>query len=312
MEFEDLFTPAGVVRFDASVLIGQISFMDLSDQGEFLVTDDVMRVLHIFTASGRHVRTIEISQCNPEDSGALLSARFLKDGSVVAVTSQGVYAINADGSCKQRLLELPPNRPSFCERQDTIYFMNHRTRPPQVHTYSLESGAVGSYDLRKAKFPRLTAISRGYMGRQIACFDHGIFYRYAESSDGEPLWSGNNPVIHQPISYRPPERDVTAQGMNDLVSELQKLAFEYTYSHGIFELDESHRMVTFQYPTEVNMNIMNMDTETSVSTTDEHNLGIMLTRSGLIYTLGDYEQLSSGKTGNRVLEVWQFHPFESP
>lgn len=40
-------------------------------------------------------------------------------------------------------------------------------------------------------------------------------------------------------------------------------------------------------------------------------LGIMLTRNGLMYTLGDYEQLPSGEKGNRALEVWQFHPFES-
>lgn len=69
--------------------------------------------------------------------------------------------------------------------------------------------------------------------------------------------------------------------------------------------------MTFEYPAEMNVNIMNMDTETSVSATDKHNLGIMLTRNGLMYTLGDYEQLPSDEKGNRVLEVWQFHPFES-
>ena len=223
------------------MLIGQISFVDLSNQGEFLVTDEITRALHIFTASGRHVRTIEISRCNPEDNGRLLSARFLENGSMIATTPWGVYAINADGSCKQRLLELPPNRPSFCERQDTIYFTNHRTRPPQIHTYSLESGAVGNYNLRKAKFPRSIAIYGGYMGRHIACFNHDIFYRYAESSDGESLWSKSDPVMHQPIGYRPPERDFGSYGTDNLVSELQELRREFTYSNGIFELDDNHR-----------------------------------------------------------------------
>lgn len=78
MEFEDLFTPVDTVRFDASVLIGQISFIDLSNQGEFLVTDEITRVLYIFAASGRHVRTIEISQCNPETVGAFLAPDFWK------------------------------------------------------------------------------------------------------------------------------------------------------------------------------------------------------------------------------------------
>lgn len=312
MEFEDLFTPVDTIRLDASVLIGQIGFVDMSDRGELLVTDDVMRTLHVFTASGWHIRTIDISLCNPEDGGSLLSARSLMEGGMIVTTPWGVYTVNADGSCNQRLLEIPPNRTSFCERQDTVYFMDHVTRPPQIHAYSLESGNVRSYNLRKPKFPRSTAVKIGYIGRQIACFDHGIFYRYAEDSDGEPLWSGNDPVLFRPMSYRPPERDATAQGMNNLTSQLQKLAHEFTYSDGIFELDENHRMVTFQYPTKVNMNIVNMDAEIGISTTDDQNLGIMLTKKGLMYTLGDYELLPSGETGNRTLEVWQFHPFESP
>ncbi len=310
MEFEDLFTPIDTIRLDASVLIGQIGFVDMSDREEFLVTDDVMRMLYVFTASGRHVRTIDISRCNPEDGGSLLSARFLKNGDMVAVTSRGVYALNADGSCKQRLLGILPNRPSFCERQDTVYFIDPSARPPQIHAYSIESGIVRDYDLRKPKFPRSTAVKRGYIGRQIACFDRGTFYRYAESSDGEPLWLGSDPVLFQPMSYRPPEQDMTSQG-NDRVYELQELAHEFTYSDGIFELDENHRMVTFQYPTEFNMTIVNMETETSISTTDDQSLDIMLTKKGLMYTLGGYELLPSGETGNRTLEVWQFHPFES-
>ena len=130
MEFEDLFIPVDTIRFDASVSIGSFTFLDQSDQGEFLVTDFPMVQLHIFTASGRHVRTFELSGCNLEDSKLPWSARFLKRGGMIVTSSWGVYAFNADGSCKQRLLELPPNRPSFCERQDTIHFMNHRTGLP--------------------------------------------------------------------------------------------------------------------------------------------------------------------------------------
>lgn len=89
---------------------------------------------------------------------------------MITTTPWGVYAINADGSCKQRLLELPPNRPSFCDRRDTVYVLNPSARPPLIHAYSVESGFIRDYDLRKAKFPRSTAIKGGYIGRQIACF----------------------------------------------------------------------------------------------------------------------------------------------
>ena len=86
------------------------------------------------------------------------------------------------------------------------------------------------------------------------------------------------------------------------------LAKEFTFSHGLFELDDDHRLVTFDYPAEANMNIVNMDTQTSISTSTDW--GILLVRDGLLYVSGDSEILSSGEIGNKTLEVWQFHPFD--
>ena len=308
VEAEDLFTPVDTVRFDASVLIGSVTFVDMSGKGEFLLTDHVMRALHVFTASGNHIRTFKVTQCNPEHDGMLLSAKYLENGNIIVVTDQGVYAFNADGSCKERLPTRIPDSASFCERQDTIYFMSPSRRPyPQIHAYSIESGEVRDYNLRAPLFPRVTGIKRGYRGRQIACLEPGVYYRYAEGSDGEPLFLDNDPVVHRPMFYRPPTRGLRSQGGNR-IGELMDLAKEFTYSDGLFDLDDAHRLVTFQYPSEVNMNIVNMDTQTSVST--KSDLFIKLARDGFLYVAGDYELLPSGEMGNKTLEVWQFHPFD--
>ncbi len=306
VEAEDLFTPVDTVRFDASVLIGTIRFVDISGKGDFLLTDDVMRALHVFTASGDHIRTFKVTQCNPEDNLRPRSAKFLENGNMIAVTSRGVYTFNADGSCKERLPTLIRDNASFCERQDTVYFISPSRRPwPQIHAYSIESGTIRNYDLRVPQFPRTTGVKRGLRGRQIACFERGIFYRYAEDSDGEPLFLDNDPVVHRPMFYRPPKRDATS---GNIIGDLRDLRMEFTYSHGLFELDDDHRLVTFEYPAEANMNIVNMDTQTSVSIATDW--WIMLARDGLLYVYGDNELLSSGEVGNKTLEVWQFHPFD--
>lgn len=304
VEAEDLFTPVDTVRFDASVLIGSIDFVDMSGKGEFLLTDDVMKALHVFTASGSHVRTLKITLCNPEHDGMLDSAKFLENGDMMVATSQGVFTFNADGACKERLPTPIRDNASFCERRDTVYFFSP-SRRPQMHAFSIESGAIRDYDLRMPQFPRTTSVKRGYSGRQIACFERGVFYRYAESSDGEPLFLDDDPVVHRPMFYRPPKRDIIGR---DLTGELMDLAKEFTYSHGLFELDDDHRLVTFQYPAEANMNIVNMDTQTSVST--KSDWFIKLARDGFLYVSGDNELLSSGEMGNKTLEVWQFHPFD--
>ncbi|MCY4233218.1 MAG: hypothetical protein OXE59_05695 [Bacteroidetes bacterium] len=76
------------------------------------------------------------------------------------------------------------------------------------------------------------------------------------------------------------------------MSELKR---EYTYSEGLFELNENHRMVKFMYPTEINMSIVNMDTETSISTSTEQDFFITLAKDGLVYVPGNYEYLASDK-----------------
>lgn len=308
VEAEDLFAPVDTVRFDASVLVGTIDFVDISRNGDFLLTDGVMRALHVFTASGDHIRTFKVTQCNPEDDLRPRSAKFLENGNMIAVTSRGAYTFNADGSCKVRLPTPIRDNASFCERQDTVYFISPSRRPrPQIHAYSIESGTIRDYDLRVPQFPRTTGVKRGLMGRQIACFERGVFYRYAESSDGEPLFLDNDPVVHRPMFYRPPKRDMTSQG-GDRIGDLMDLRMEFTYSHGLFALDDDHRLVTFENPSEANMNIVNMDTQTSVSIATDW--WIKLARDRLLYVSGDNEILSTGEMGNKTLEVWQFHPFD--
>ena len=311
MESDDLFRPVDTVRFDASVLIGTMSFVDVSDQGEFLITDYVTKVFHVFTASGNHVRTFTAYQCDPEDRGFLLSARFLKGGRMIATTSSGVYAFNADGSCEKRLLEVTANRPSFCEWRGSAYFLEPYLTPPKIYAYSIESGIVRDYDLRKPKFPGVTSVKRGRVGHQIACFDHGVFYRYPESSDGEPLFPGNAPVIHRPTFFRPPQRDMikTSSGAARM-DNLMELSREATYSNGLYALDEIHRLVVFE-PLQAGtpLNIVNTETQTSVSTFTD--LRIKLAQHGFLYVLGDYEPLPSGEVGNQMLERWRFSPFEA-
>ena len=310
MEFEELFSPVHTVRFDASVLIGSMSFVEISDLGEFLITDNQMKAFHVFSPSGNHVRTFTVSQCNPEDGGFLQSARFLKDGSILAKTSNGVYAFHADGSCIRRLLELPSIRPSYCEWRGHTYFLNTSLSPPRIYAWSLDSGIVEEYDLRLPAFPSITSAYRGIVGREMACFDRGVFFRYAESSDAEPLFPGDDPVVHRPTFFRPLERDmIRTDDMGARADDVLDLMREATFSSGIYELDESHRLVKFHtWGRATQINIVNMQTQTSVSSITE--LRLEVAEHGILYVLGDYESLPSGEIGNQMLEVWQFIPFE--
>ena len=107
MDSEDLFRPADTVRFDASVLIGMHAFCRCICPGR--IPDNGRRIegipcLFVFWQSRPHIHSLASAIRKTE--GHLLSARFLTGGRMIATTSSGVYAFNADGSCEKRLLEI--------------------------------------------------------------------------------------------------------------------------------------------------------------------------------------------------------------
>lgn len=311
--FDELFVPVDTVQLAASVLIGTTAFMDVSPDGDFLIADEMQRVFHIFSASGNHVRTFSSKDCNPEEGARSSAGRFLADGRMVVSTSTGHFIFDVDGNCERRIPDLPIAHHSFCPREDSIYVMLHLQRPPQVHVYALKSGGARHYELREPKFPKATQVKRGRLGREIACFDDAVYFRYPESSDGEPLWSGPAQIRFRLPFYRAPQRDMGGGGsMNSRIDDLRQLSREFTYSTGIFELDEFHRMVTFnaRYGSgEVSFHVVDSRTQTSLHS--ETDRIIRTAKNGYLYLEGDYEELSSGELGNRMIEVLRFVPLEN-
>lgn len=51
-------------------------------------------------------------------------SKILSNGEMIVINPWGVYALNTDGSCKQHALNILPNLPSFCEREDSVYFFD--------------------------------------------------------------------------------------------------------------------------------------------------------------------------------------------
>ena len=289
--FEDLLVPLDTVRLDASVLIGTTDFVDVSSKGDFLIADYMQRTSHVFDASGHHVRSFSTKDCNPEEGARASAGRFLTDGRMVVSTSTGHFLFD----------------------RDSIYFMLHRQRPPQVLVYAVNSGGIRHYDIREPLFPRVTNVMMGVIGRQIACFDHGVFYRFPESSDGEPLWAGPTRVEHRLPYYRAPQRDMGEGGnMKSRIDDLEELSLTATYSTGLYKIDEFHRMMTFdvEYRSMATaFQIVNIQTQSSVHSETERY--ILATKNGLFYLQGDYEELASGELGNRMIEVLRFVPLEN-
>lgn len=315
VEFDDLFTVVDTVRLDASVLIGHFTFLDVSTSGNFLIADRGQKALHLFSPSGGHIRTFSTALCNPEKDTTPRSARFLADGRMLVQTVGGTHLFTAEGACVKSVDEWPNHLTSFCERSDSVYVLSRYTPNQRGLVFSSSLDFVRDHSIPPSEFPGVTRVYGGKVGREIACFDHEVYYRYPESSDGRPLFGAEDAILHRPFFFRPLSRDRTTSGqsgMNARLDELLEIMDESTLSTGIFALDEDHRMLTFttkslnlNVPTAIN--IVSSEARPSMSILTERR-GIRLAKNGLLFLQGDYEVLANGEYGNPILEVLRFTP----
>lgn len=315
VEFDDLFTVVDTVRLDASVIIGHFTFLDVSTSGNFLIADRGQKALYLLSPSGGHIRTFSTALCNPEKDTTPRSARFLADGRMLVQTVGGTHLFTAEGACVKSVDEWPNHLTSFCERSDSVYVLSRYTPNQRVLVFSSSLDYVRDHSIPPSNFPGITRIFAGKLGRELACLDHGVYYRYPESSDGRPLFGAENAILHKPFFFRPVSRDRTTSGqsgMNDRVGEFLEITSESTLSTGIFALDDDHRMLTFttkslnqNVPTAIN--IVSLKARPSMSILTERR-GIRLAKNGLLFLQGDYEVLANGEYGNPILEVLRFTP----
>lgn len=315
MAFEDLFTAVDTLRLDASTLIGRISFMDVSESGDVLISDAAQKAMYIFSPSGVHVRTFSAMSCDPEKDPEPMSARFLDDGRIVASTVGGTYLFSADGLCEKTVRGWPQGRPSFCDRRDSVYVFDDYPRP-RVLVFSPSLDFVRDHNIPPSEFPSIGRLYFGNLGRAIACFDDEVFYKYPESSDGHSLFSGDNEVVHLPAFFVPPPRD-RSRSRNDgrgiRIADVMKILDVSTLTNAIFALDDNHRLVTFSTgPLDQSVSgafsVVNHEMRTSVGILTDRQVP-MLAKFGLLYVRGDNEVLASGEVGNPMLEVMRFRPF---
>ena len=316
MAFEDLFTTVDTLRLDASVVIGRVSFMDVSESGDVLISDALQKEMHIFSPSGAHVRTFSATACDPEKDPKPESARFLDDGRIVASTIGGTYLFNAEGSCEKTVRGWPHKCPSFCERRDSVYVFDRYMSSPRILVFSPSLDYVRDLEISPSEFPGIARIYVGRVGHEIACFDHDVFYRYPESSDGQSLFAGEKVVVHQPAFFVPPPRDRSTSGkggMGARLDEFMEISGVSTLASAIFALDDSHRLMKFgtgplDQSVSAALSIVDHETQTSVSILTDRR-GPTLAKNGLLYFRVGNEVLPSGEVGNPMFEILRFTPF---
>ena len=318
--FDELFVLKDTVRLDSSVLLGEISFLDISPGGQLLVTDHKGRGIHVFEASGRLQGSYSISDCMPEtELNWMSSSRFIGRGRImVHQFSEATVVFDQDGACYATKRLVNDQFLSFCALDDSIFsFRLYNTDDAFVSVYSPELELVRRVPIEPPQFEGLNQ-GLGFLGppgRGMACFANGPFFIYLESMDGLPVFASALQTKSRPEFFRQRKSDLP-RGQDS--RQLIKLQHEFQSAIAIYALDETTRMVLFtDLGQEWKVNAAQRWTRgISISS----NVGQFPSRSavltvnpiaashGHIFVRGDPEPLPDGEMGNPMLVRYRFTP----
>jgi len=210
VDFGDLFDSADTIRLDPSIIISQISFLDVNQEGRFLITDFISRSVHLFSSSGEHVRPYSVAECLPDDAEnySPFSSRFLgRDYIVVMAFSGAVAVFRTDGHCVVATRKTSKPSFGFCTSNDSILFLGlpwpvkNSIEPPTIIIYSSDLQKLNEIPVKSPEFPVLNMGRGGIVGRNIDCFNDGPFYIYLGSMDAIPVHSNRNILYQRPEFY---------------------------------------------------------------------------------------------------------------
>ena len=318
--FAELFSVADTVRLDSSVLVGNVGFLDVNTQGEFLVSDHVGRGVHRFSPSGSHVHSYSASDCLPDEGNFMpMSSRFLEDGRIMTMQfGAGVAVFDTNGSCVAATRQLEPRTSGFCVHQGSIVVQSiYVGGQASMGVYSPALESLDDLEIESPRLVGLNQFSPGLMGTRVACFTDGPYYVYGESMDGIAARPGASTIQYQPefFEYR---LDDLPKGAD--FSVLREHQDEYPTVISLFALDGSTRMIV----TAGLADKWHLDSPGSLlGLSMASNTGRFPGRStvspvtpqaagnGYFYAVGSNEPLPNGDVGNPVIVRYRFIPPKS-
>ncbi len=316
--FGDLFASPDTIRLDSEVVVGSVSFLDVSQEGHLLIADRISKSAHHFSASGKHIQTYLIGTCQPDHADDRVKlARFIGGGRVMLLGGNGSVAVfDESGGCAATEFRLPIGLEGACAIGDSVLMQLEYTpyHKPEVHAVTRDLETLDRWQIEKPEFPRLNGLYKGFGGLSMACFADGPYYKYAEWSDALPVFSRGNVAQVDPAFFTKRVRDI---GRGPDVLAMRDEINEYPTNSGILAIDSTTRMIVYsKLPIEWRLPDVLLQTGIAVVS----NVGAFPARTaivpfypigaanGYVYLQADYEILPDGDFGNPLILRYKFDP----
>lgn len=317
--FHELFAPVDTIRLDPSILVADITFLDVSPSGDLLVSDYSMGRVDLYSSSGDHLLTLQTESCSPGEPIRPLYSRFVGRSQVLVATGSVAYLFDLEGNCIGRVDALTPPPQSVCASGDTVHtYTSVGGGRPLARSFTRSWEQISEIALPPPRYPRLTRVYRGLLGRQLACSESGAYFLYPEESDAREVSPHSRPSRYKPGFHVAPPRDQIGGDMATLIEDSRRLHRESTRAAAVFALDRRRRIVAFvnvpRQPEGGGTFSMGLNMVDDSARPGQESLSTILEKgplaagNGLLYVLGDLSLDADGVPGNPSIEVYRFVP----
>ncbi len=323
MEFEELFALEDSVQLDTSVLIGSISMLDINSMGELLVQDNQSNAVHVFSSSGTHLRTLSITDCNPEATlGFRGQSTYLDDSRIFVLTTKGAMVFDQTGRCTQSSIDqdFVTNTWSVCAFRDTIFAMPLALQDStHIRAYGSDLTLIDQFPLPAPRFPRRANTMLPLQGRTMGCFDDDVWWVYGEDFDATRRLRRAGLTQFRLDSFRNRTKDYPAiSGVDpsnwmEVTQLLDKAEAEASSIVGMFVLDEMTRLVIYDG---IESDLEERTTSALIASHEGVFWGVgtlfpdspSAAKDGMLYFTGDPEDSPDGEVTNPTIIRYQFIP----
>lgn len=294
------------IKFDESILLGDISFLDIDDKKNLLLTDRVSQNVFLFSENGKLINTLSTEKCTPGFNWNPQKAYFNRQGGIVVINNAPWgYRFKSDGNCLtgMNLYFLPPLHLAFKEDGIMIgyYILDDGNHLKIMSKSGKEMKKIGTFP---NGFKNL--ISRFEGGGLITDENDNIYqlnvnspkvFKY--SKDGVLIYD----FMNRPSYLRLVDEDISEDPSKHF-KQINNLANK-TLSLGLFLLDKHKILVLLSKNKNIGMEVYNTDGKYLLKREIIIDKMILAAKDGLIYVSVQPPLDSEGKLPNPFIEIYK-------
>ena len=325
------FEHLGHLAFEDSVILGYISHVRVRDDGTLLLVDQPGRSAHLFSASGRHLQSLDPTECDPGVNWMPRHGAFLSDGRVVVSNNDARSTIrfSGDGACEQFIEPdmgpaedfAPLEHGGFVTHEESFeqqWLAERDADGAEIRTFG-HSGEFVNLNFRMGARNFLAAFPDGHVAVGLPHQSAPTVY--------SPSDTAGTVLFEPPSDFRILEEDIRdTRGMrsDEMMNEIRDFFTNHTLIMSMYALSDETLMVVYRngfrepededymaiHVSDLDGRPLTVQPVTWPGQIEGESSGFfpVFAKDNLVFTVRPAEELPNGDWGNPGLHVWRFAP----